>query len=170
MPLRYWDHIMTSSNHFLFLALCQGNPPVTGGFPSQRPVTRSFDVYFDLRLNIRLCKQSRRRWFETSSRSLWRHCNKIVNLDLSYSIAIKCKLNYCLQQFDHFANGIISINRNTKHHFGIILFHGHFTKDEHRLGCRKVIRSVDFFLYIITHPCPYFSGGLTKPPVKLGHG
>ena len=38
-----------------------GNPPVTGGFPSQRPVTRSFDVYFDLRLNKRLSKQSRRR-------------------------------------------------------------------------------------------------------------
>ena len=24
------------------LAFCEGNPPVTGGFPSQRPVTRSF--------------------------------------------------------------------------------------------------------------------------------
>ena len=32
------------------LALCAGNPPVTGEFPSQRPVTRSFDVFFDLRL------------------------------------------------------------------------------------------------------------------------
>ena len=29
------------------LALCMGNPPVTGGFPSQRPVTRNFDVFFD---------------------------------------------------------------------------------------------------------------------------
>ena len=28
------------------LALCDGNPPVTGGFPSQRPVTRSFDIFF----------------------------------------------------------------------------------------------------------------------------
>ena len=43
----------------------------------QRPVTRSFDVFFYLRLNKRLCKQSRRRWFETSSRSLWRHCDAI---------------------------------------------------------------------------------------------
>ena len=33
------------------LALSEGNPPVTGGFPSQRPVTRSFDFVFDLRLN-----------------------------------------------------------------------------------------------------------------------
>ena len=54
------------------LALCAGNPPITGEFPSQRPVTWSFDVLFDLRLNKRLRKQSRRRWFETW---LWRHCN-----------------------------------------------------------------------------------------------
>ena len=35
------------------MALCEGNPPVTGGFPSQSPVTQSFDVFFDLRLNKR---------------------------------------------------------------------------------------------------------------------
>ena len=56
------------------LALCAGKSPVTGEFPSQRPVTRSFDVFFDFRLNKRLSKQTRRRWFETPSRSLWRHC------------------------------------------------------------------------------------------------
>ena len=44
-------------------------------WPSQRPVTRSFDVFFDLRLNKRLSKQSWGWWFETPSRSLWRHCN-----------------------------------------------------------------------------------------------
>ena len=39
------------------LALCEGNPSVvTGGFPSQRPVTRSFDVFFDQRLNKRSSK------------------------------------------------------------------------------------------------------------------
>ena len=36
------------------LALCAGNSPVPAEFPSQRPVTRSFDVFFDLRLNKRL--------------------------------------------------------------------------------------------------------------------
>ena len=61
--------------HFLRYGPCAGNSPVTGEFPSQRPVTRTFDVFFDLRLNKRLSKQSRRRWFETPSRSLWRHCN-----------------------------------------------------------------------------------------------
>ena len=51
------------------------NWPFVRGFPSQRPVTRSFDMFFALRLNKRLRKQSRRRWFETPSCSLWRHCN-----------------------------------------------------------------------------------------------
>ena len=60
------------------LALCVGNSPVTGGFPSRRPVTRSFDVFFDLRLNKRLSKQSRRRRYETLSCSLWRHCNASI--------------------------------------------------------------------------------------------
>ena len=32
-------------------AICVGNSPVTGKFPSQRPVTWSFDIFFDLRLN-----------------------------------------------------------------------------------------------------------------------
>ena len=57
------------------LAPCEENPPVTGGFPSQRPVTRSFDIFFDLRLNICMNKRTKRRWFETPSHSLWRHCN-----------------------------------------------------------------------------------------------
>ena len=59
------------------LALCEGKPPVTGGFPSQRPVTRRFDVFFDLRLNKRFSKQWRSRWFDTPSRSSWRHCNAV---------------------------------------------------------------------------------------------
>ena len=43
------------------LAICAGNSPVPvpGEFPTQRPVTRSFDVYFDLRSNKWLSKQSR---------------------------------------------------------------------------------------------------------------
>ena len=78
--------MMTSSNGNMFrvTGFCAGNSPVTAGnspvtseFPSHRPVTRSFDVFFDLRLNKRLSKQSRRRWFETPSSSLWRHCNVV---------------------------------------------------------------------------------------------
>ena len=40
------------------LAICVGNSSVTGEFPALRPVTQSFDVFFDLRLNKRLSKQS----------------------------------------------------------------------------------------------------------------
>ena len=39
------------------LAICAGNSPVPGEFSSQRPVARSFDVFFDLRINKRLSKQ-----------------------------------------------------------------------------------------------------------------
>ena len=48
-----------------------------GEFPTQRPVTRSFDVFFDLRLNKRLSKQPWGWWFETPAWSLWRHRNVV---------------------------------------------------------------------------------------------
>ena len=57
------------------MAICAGNSPVTGEFPAQRPVMRCFVVFFDLRLNKRLSKQSWDWWFETPPRPLWRHCN-----------------------------------------------------------------------------------------------
>ena len=68
-PMAWWRHRMETFS--VLLALCA----VTGGFPSQRPVTRSFDVFFDLHLNKRLSKQSRLWWFEMPSYSLWCHCN-----------------------------------------------------------------------------------------------
>ena len=54
-----------------------GNSPVTGECPAQRPVTRNFDVFFDLHLNNGLSKQSWGWLFETPSRPLWCHCNKL---------------------------------------------------------------------------------------------
>ena len=78
-PLHYSTILimMTSSNRTIFrvTGLCVENKPMTGEFPSQRPVTRSFDVFFDLRLNKRLSRQSRRQWIETPWGSLWRHLN-----------------------------------------------------------------------------------------------
>ena len=122
----WWRHQMETFS--ALPPLCVGNPPVTAGFPSQRPMTRSFETFFGLHLNKRLSehssrhahydvtvmhwsfvrectghrwipptkashavlwfflwsglnkrfnKQSRRRWFETPSRSLWRHRNDI---------------------------------------------------------------------------------------------
>ena len=72
------NNMTTSSNGDIFRVigyLC-GEFTGPGEFPTQRPVTRSFDVFFDLRLNKRLSKQSWGWWFETLSRSLWRHCNE----------------------------------------------------------------------------------------------
>ena len=65
------NFMMTSSNGNIFRVtghLC-------GEFPAQRPVTRSFDIFFDLRLNKRLSKQSWGWWFERLSCPLWRQCN-----------------------------------------------------------------------------------------------
>ena len=69
----WWRHQMETFS--ALLALCEGNSPVSGEFTPQRPVTRSFDLFFYLRLNKQLNKQSRGWWFETPSRSFWRHCN-----------------------------------------------------------------------------------------------
>ena len=67
------------------LALCERNSPVSGEFPSQRPVSQSFDVFFDLRVNKRLSKQSIRRWFETPSCSFLRHCIKVYQDDIPWA-------------------------------------------------------------------------------------
>ena len=75
---------MTSSNGNIFRVtgpLCREFTG-PGEFPAQRPVTRSFDVFFDLRLNKRFGKQSWGWWFETLSGSLWRQCNDLTLLSL----------------------------------------------------------------------------------------
>ena len=72
-------YMMTSSNGNIFRVtgpLC-GEFTGPGEFPTQRPVTRSFDDFFDVRLNKRLSKHSSGWWFETLSWSLWRHHNDI---------------------------------------------------------------------------------------------
>ena len=70
-------HMMMSSNGNIFRVTCPlcGEFTGPGEFPTQRPVTRSVDVFFDLRLNKRLSKQPWGWWFETPSWSLWRQCN-----------------------------------------------------------------------------------------------
>ena len=69
----WWRHqIETFSS---LLDICAGNSPVTGEFPAQRPVTWSFDIFFDLRPNKQLSKQCWGWWFETPSRPLLCHCS-----------------------------------------------------------------------------------------------
>ena len=68
LPGIYKSHytcvMMTSSNSFRVTGLCEGKSPVT-----------RFDVFFNLRPNKRLSKQSWGWWFQTLSRPLWRQCN-----------------------------------------------------------------------------------------------
>ena len=64
------------------------------GSPHKRPVARSFDVIYDLHLKKRLSDQSRRRWFEKPSHSLWRHCNHPeVSMQISICIQISIEKN-----------------------------------------------------------------------------
>ena len=73
--MTWWRHQMESFS--ALLAICAGNSPVPGEFPTQRPVTRSFDVFFDLHPNKRLNKHWWGWWFETPSCPLWRHYSDI---------------------------------------------------------------------------------------------
>ena len=73
--LSWWRHQMETFS--ALLTFCAGNSPVPGEFPAQRPVTRSFEIFFDLRPNKRLSKQSWGWWSETPSSSLWRHRNGV---------------------------------------------------------------------------------------------
>ena len=52
------DDVIKMETFSALLALFAGNSPAPGEFPAQRPVMRSFDVFFELRLNKPLNKQS----------------------------------------------------------------------------------------------------------------
>ena len=105
--MAWWRHQVETVS--ASLVLCEGNPPVTDDFHSQRSVKRSFDVFFDVRPNKRLNKQSICRWFDTPWRSLQRcrngtlcsflatpkyvHINDLCHLILrtcSYSVDAAC--------------------------------------------------------------------------------
>ena len=87
-PSTWWRHQLETFS--VLLVICAGNSPVTGEIPEERPVTRIFDVFFILRLNKRLSKQTWGLWPETSSRPLWRHCNEKVRvLSTSYGVILE---------------------------------------------------------------------------------
>ena len=73
---------MTLSNGAFsaLLAIRAGNSLVTGEFPAQGPVTRSFEDFFNLYLNTWMSKQWWCWWFETPSRLSWRHCNAVPKI------------------------------------------------------------------------------------------
>ena len=107
--ITWWRHQIETFS--ALLAFCAGNSPVTGEFPSQRPVTRSFDVFLDLRLNKRLSKQSWGRWFETPSRSLWRHYNDSVLIDCYWAIV---GLPQCQQRNTEYQMALQTMTIDTK--------------------------------------------------------
>ena len=90
LEISWWRHQMETFS--ALLAICAGNSPASGEFPAQRPVTRSFNVFFDLCLNKRLRKQSWGWWFETISHPLWRHCNdSSLFIFMQFTVALLCR-------------------------------------------------------------------------------
>ena len=69
--------LLPSPNLCHSLMLCQ---PITGELSTQRPVMRSYDVFFALSLAHQLNKQWIHRWFKIPSRLFLRHCNGEVKL------------------------------------------------------------------------------------------
>ena len=85
----WWRHQIETLS--ALLAICAENSPVPGEFPAQRPVTRGFDIFFELRLNKRLSKQWWGWRFETLSHPLWRHRNEYTALKkLSSKMKFDC--------------------------------------------------------------------------------
>ena len=82
----WWRHQMETFS--ALMAICARNSPVPGEFPVQRPVTRSFDVFFDLRPNKLLRKQSWGWWFETPSHPLWGHRNASSAMTVLFCSAV----------------------------------------------------------------------------------
>ena len=87
----FHDDVITWKHFPRYWLLCAGNSPITDEFPSQRPVTQSFDVFFDQHLNKRLSKQWWGWWFETPLHPSWRHCNVVssfINICCGHDVHI----------------------------------------------------------------------------------
>ena len=87
----WWRHQMETFS--ALLAICVGNSPAIGEFPAQRPVTRSFGVFFDPRLNERVRKHKNisiiyiitPRWYDTGS---WNICSCKTRSYLYYIVNV----------------------------------------------------------------------------------
>ena len=116
----WWRHQVETFS--ALLAFCVGNSPVTGEFPAQRPVTRSFDVFFDLRLNKQLSKQSWGWWFETPSRPLWRQYNgtfKLVGRLYPTRLTFEYSFSYTTSILTRWCNMSILVQVKGSHRTGV---------------------------------------------------
>ena len=101
-------------------------------FPCRWPVvtkvTRSIDVFFDLRLNKRLRTKSRRRWFETLLHPLWRHCNFHWNIYCGWTATCTYKT---YKTVNSSSINVIQMNQPQyqRHRFGTLI--AHWSKKEH---------------------------------------
>ena len=109
----WWRHQMETCS--ALLAICAGNSSITGKFPAQRPVTRSFDVFFELRLNERLSKQSWGWWVETQSCPSGRYCTgyplkyvfHILGRYYAWVTEVKCKVwSHLIVSSSHIRQGL----------------------------------------------------------------
>ena len=96
--ITWWRHQMETFS--ALLGIYAGNSPVLAEFPTQRPVTRNFDVFFDLRLNKWLSKQSWGWWFETLPRPLWCHSNDkcLVKISSGYGLMLLGNIDELVQE------------------------------------------------------------------------
>ena len=151
--------MMTSSNGNILhvTGLLCGEFTSLGEFPTQRPVTRGFGVFFDLRLNKQLSKQSWGWWFETPTRSLWRHRNDFVHI-YNTSQWLCTRFMFCwalvLVDFKIYPSGllhchrsphmIVSLMKNILSNFckGFSIFRVNFKNNNIRAGgCFHLLRS-----------------------------
>ena len=102
------DDAIKWKKHSALLALWA----VTGEFPPPRPVTGSFDVFFDLRRDKRLSQQSRRRWFETPLCSLWLHCNAGSTISLRDLLDVLQTFNIKMQIYYVYKNILLTQYRS----------------------------------------------------------
>ena len=123
-------NMMTSSNGNIFRVtghLC-GEFTGPGEFPAQRPVTRSFDIFFEQRVNKGLSKQSWGWWCETLSRPLWRHCSDtpgcngacitsshICGVAFHIYIKLSWQLNYSCYLWYLFSSWMTNLHANPRY-------------------------------------------------------
>ena len=142
--LSWWRHQMETFS--ALLALCAGNSPVPGEFPAQRPVTRSFDDFFDLRPNKRLSKQSRGWWFKTPSRPLWRHCN----VDSNYHVPNKLKARFICHSHAIVAYSKVNSNLCSKKR---VTAKQVFHRNDLRMKCQWNETQIMYHTYIYIYIC-----------------
>ena len=143
------------------LAICAGNSPVPGEFPAQRPVTRIFDIFFDLRLNKLLSKQSWGWWFKTLSCPLWRQCNWHICYGIRHAQLVEFNLLETIKISAPYTDNIkrsFAINCIPNRMGRVYLYAYQYWKNQRCSSDKKIITNEVFvkepiFQHKISYPC-----------------